>query len=128
RSRGAETVAIRATDDGADRDRRPRDRRERAPGRPRRRRASPDGEGVRPAVVPREPPGCRLLARGPDGARVGLPGRRRHRHGHRPYPSIAREDRARSVEAGAPADRVGRRLPVPGMTWLAVLVATASLA
>ena len=65
------------------------------------RAAAADGEGVRPALLPRVAPAPGLLARPADEPRLGLRGRARHRHRHRPRPPPAREDRARPVAARA---------------------------
>ena len=65
------------------------------------RRAAPDREGVRPPLVPRQPPAPRLRARPADEPRLGLRGRARHRHRHRPRPAVAREDRGRPLRSRA---------------------------
>ena len=52
----------------------------------------------------------------------------RHGHGDRPHPAPAREDRGRPGRTRAPADRLGRRLPVRPVIGLALVVAGASLA
>src|SRR5207237_2450832 len=62
-----------------------------------------------------------------DGARLGLPQRARHRHGHRPRKAPAREDRGRSIAPAAPADRLGRRLPLHAVTDVALVLAAATL-
>ena len=64
--------------------------RRRHPRRPEgRRRGAPHGEGVRSALVPREPPAPRLRTRPADEPRLGIRGRARHGHGHgaRPPPA-----------------------------------------
>ena len=47
----------------------------------------------------------------------------RHRHRHRPRPAAAREDRGRPDPPAAPADGLGRRLPVRPVIELALVVA-----
>ncbi len=69
-----------------------------------------------------------LLPQPPDGPCLGPFARARHRHGHRPHPPPAREARGRPGPARAPADGVGRRLPVRPVIGLALTVAAASLA
>ena len=74
---------------------------------------------VRPAAVPRPPPGPGVHAQPADGPRVGLLVLHRHLDGHRAHPAAARQARG---DAGAPAldrDRVGRRLPLRGVRRLA---------
>ena len=85
-------------------------------------------QGVRPALVPRQPPAPCLLARPADATRVGLLGRARHRHRHRPRAPAPREDRGRPVPPAASGDGLGRRLQVLAVIALAVLVALATLA
>ena len=55
-------------------------------------------QGVRSALVPREPPARVFGARPADEPRLGVRGRPRHRHGHGARPPSAREDRGRAVE------------------------------
>src|SRR5207244_1386558 len=113
---------------GTDRARRARARCRHTRGAARRRAPAPDGEGVRPALLPRLERPARLFPRPADEPRLGLRGRARHRHRHRSRPPPAREDRARSLEAAAPRDRLGRRLPVRGVIGLGIAVAAATLA
>ena len=75
-------------------------------------RAAADGKGVRPALLPRQPPAQGLLARPADEPRLGLRGRARHRHRHRARAPAAGEDRGRPVAPALPRDGLGRRLPV----------------
>ena len=62
-----------------------------------RRRGAPHGQGVRPALVPREPSAPGLRARSADEPGVGVRGGARHGHRHRPRPPAAREDRGRTL-------------------------------
>src|SRR5581483_2383491 len=111
----------------ADRGRRAGDRR-RETGGPEGRRAAPvDDDRVRAAVVLREPPEPRLLARPADGARLGLHERARHGHRHRSHPAPAPEDRGRPVTPTAPRDGLGRRLPVHAVVDIALVLAAATL-
>ncbi len=64
-------------------------------------------EGVRPALVPREPSAPRVRARPADEPGLGLRGRARHGHRHRPRAPAAREDRGRSVALRATSRRSG---------------------
>src|SRR5262249_25106671 len=92
-----------------------------------RRRRAAHGEGVRASCLPGFAPASRLLPRPADGARLGLRGGRRHRHGDGPHPAPAGEDRSRSGPAEAPAHRVGNGLPPRSMIELALVVAAGSL-
>ena len=88
------------------------------------RAAAADGEGVRPALLPRVEPAPGVLARPAHESRLGLRGRARHRHRHRAHPpaprrrsSATRRTRAASRRSGASAtgscrDRA-RRSPSP---------------
>src|SRR5581483_4338067 len=93
----------------------------------RRRAADADGEGVRPAVVPRLASAARLLARPADGPRLGPRERDRHRHRHGPRAAAPREDRGRPRPSRPPEDRLGRRLPARPVIELALIVSAASL-
>src|SRR5436853_5888224 len=95
----------------------------------RRRAGGPDRQGVRPALVPGLEPELRLLARPADAPRLGLLGRARYRHRHRPRAPAAREARGRPVAPRAARDGVGRRLPVPRMSirWQLTLLAVAAV-
>ncbi len=94
-----------------------------------RRRRSPDpadSEGVRPPVVPRQPSPAGLLPRPADGSDLGLRRCRRHRDGDRSRAEAAPEDRGRSLEPAVSRDRLGRGLPIRGVSELAVIVALAT--
>ena len=64
-------------------------------------------EGVRPPLVPGEPPATRLLARPADDGRLGLRGGARLGNGDRPRAPAAREDRGRPFAARATCRRSG---------------------
>src|SRR4029453_2850518 len=78
--------------------------------------------------VPRLPPAPRLLARPADGPGVGLRTCLRHGDHHRPRAPTAGEDRGRPLEAAAPRDGLGRRLPALPVIHFALIVAGATLA
>ena len=83
-----------------------------AQGDPRRRRGAPDGARVRPAALLRLPPRPRVHPRRAARAGVGLRLRGLRAHRQLPHQPAARQARARSVEPGLGAHRVGRRLPL----------------
>src|SRR5262249_26575734 len=112
----------------ADRPREPRARCRCTRGPEGRQAPAPDGEGVRPALVLRLASTPGLFTRAADGQGVGLRARVRYRHRHRPRSPAAREDRGRPVEAAAPRDGLGRRLPVLPVIVFALIVAGATLA
>src|SRR5207302_2580390 len=105
-----------------------RDRSRLARSRVRRRATEADSEGVRLALLPRVASATRLLARPADDAGLGIRGRTRHRHGHRPRAPAAREDRARPIAPASPRDALGRRLQVHAVIQLAAAVTLATLA
>ena len=72
-----------------------------------RRAAAADGEGVRPALLPRVEPAQRLLARPAHEPRLGLRGRARHGHRDRAHPAAPREDRGATLRTRFTSRRYG---------------------
>ena len=71
-------------------------------------------------------PTAGVLAGAADEQRLGVHGRARHRHRHRPRSPPAREDRGRPRPAAPPPDGLGRRLPLPPMTTVVLIIVFAT--
>src|SRR5204863_2783596 len=85
---------------------------------------------VRPAALPRPPPGAGLLARPAHGCRLGLHLLHGHVHRHRPHATAPCQGRGGPLRAALAPDRVGRRIPVPAMKllWAILLLALGAVA
>ena len=73
----------------------------------RRQAGAADGAGVRPALVPGQPPAPSLLPHPADGARMGLRVRGRHGDGDRARAAAAREDRGATLRGPRCSRRSG---------------------